>query len=463
MAHSDDNVSHGGLLLEDRPSRRSGPDRPAPHTDRWWLVDAPARTPHSRRGPAHHPSRGQTHSDGLPLGHLFEPVTPVNGFTWPDRAHLQDDEDFGSAVRPAAPVARALPQQTPHRTPPNGWSVGAPAVRDAAPAQRGAPALPRRRDVRNGRVAPPPPVISTPRRGIPLGLVAEPDTTFLPRFNEGTSPQGIALAPEPYTIDLSANPLPRRRDVRRAEQGDRSRRSQREARKSVLTDATKGRTGTTVARGAVLTGLVAVGVVTIGGQHLELSKLTPTGTPDATAELTLPSTAPQVAAAPAYEIYLDTQDTAWQAGPDARVAISEGLSKVKAKQVAAKKAAAKKAAEKAAAEARVAAKAEAMRNAQRNPRAIGRIMAAERGWTGAQWTALDKLWTRESQWKWNADNPSSSAYGIPQALPGRRMAANGSDWATNPVTQIAWGLDYIAGRYGNPVNAWAHSQRTGWY
>jgi hypothetical protein len=455
MAHSDDNVSHGGLLLEDRPSRRPGPNRPAPHTDRWWLVDAPARSQHTRRGPAHHPSRSQTHSDGLPLGHLFEPVTPVNGFTWPDRAHLEDDDAFGSA----APVARAFPQQTPHRTPPNGWSVGEASPRAGVQSRTAAP-LPRRRDVRNGRVAPPPPVISTPSRGIALGLGAERDTTFLPRFNEMPSGEpGTQLAAEPYTLDLSVNPLPKRRDVRRAEQGDRARRAQREARKSALADATKARAGTAVARGAVLTGLVAVGVVTIGGQHLELS----TVTPDATAELALPSAAPEVAAAPAYEIYLEGQETTWQAGADAKAAIAAGLSEVKAKQVAAKKAAAKRAAEKAAAEARAAAKAEAMRNAQRNPRAIGRIMAAERGWTGRQWTCLNKLWTRESQWKWNADNPTSSAYGIPQALPGRRMAANGSDWATNPVTQIAWGLDYIAGRYGSPCNAWAHSERVGWY
>jgi hypothetical protein len=70
---------------------------------------------------------------------------------------------------------------------------------------------------------------------------------------------------------------------------------------------------------------------------------------------------------------------------------------------------------------------------------------------------------RESGWRWNADNPNSSAYGIPQALPGSKMAAAGADWRTNPATQIRWGLSYIAGRYGTPIQALAHSNAKGWY
>ena len=96
-------------------------------------------------------------------------------------------------------------------------------------------------------------------------------------------------------------------------------------------------------------------------------------------------------------------------------------------------------------------------------RSIGQTMAAARGWTGANWVALNNLWTKESGWSVSADNPSSSAFGIPQALPGSKMASHGADWRTNPATQIAWGLDYIAGRYGNPLAAWAHSQRFNWY
>ena len=70
---------------------------------------------------------------------------------------------------------------------------------------------------------------------------------------------------------------------------------------------------------------------------------------------------------------------------------------------------------------------------------------------------------RESGWNPFADNPTSSAYGIPQALPGSKMASAGADWATNPVTQIRWGLGYIRDRYGSPCGAWAHSEANGWY
>ena len=106
---------------------------------------------------------------------------------------------------------------------------------------------------------------------------------------------------------------------------------------------------------------------------------------------------------------------------------------------------------------------EAMRNAQRDPKSVARLLVADRGWSSTQFTCLDKLWTRESKWNYRAYNPSSGAYGIPQALPGSKMATEGSDWRTNPVTQIKWGLNYIADRYGTPCGAWAHSQATGWY
>lgn len=94
---------------------------------------------------------------------------------------------------------------------------------------------------------------------------------------------------------------------------------------------------------------------------------------------------------------------------------------------------------------------------------LGRRMAAAMGWTGPQWQALKNLWTRESGWSTTADNPTSDAYGIPQSLPGSKMASEGADWRTNPATQIKWGLKYIRGRYGNPAGAWAHSQSVGWY
>ncbi|MFE7407956.1 G5 domain-containing protein [Isoptericola sp. NPDC057559] len=96
-------------------------------------------------------------------------------------------------------------------------------------------------------------------------------------------------------------------------------------------------------------------------------------------------------------------------------------------------------------------------------RSIGQQMAAARGWSGSQWTCLESLWTKESGWNASAANPSSGAFGIPQSLPGSKMASAGADWRTNPATQIEWGLGYIADVYGTPCGAWGHSQSVGWY
>lgn len=95
--------------------------------------------------------------------------------------------------------------------------------------------------------------------------------------------------------------------------------------------------------------------------------------------------------------------------------------------------------------------------------AIARQMVLSRGWGEGQYSCLYSLWQRESNWNVYAQNRSSGAYGIPQALPGTKMATHGSDWQTNPATQISWGLDYIAGRYGTPCGAWGHSEQVGWY
>jgi hypothetical protein len=108
-------------------------------------------------------------------------------------------------------------------------------------------------------------------------------------------------------------------------------------------------------------------------------------------------------------------------------------------------------------------RARVLRDAQRDPRSVGRLLAAERGWGADQFSCLNLLWNRESQWNYQAQNPTSSAYGIPQALPGSKMQEVGSDWRTNPVTQIKWGLGYIADRYGTPCGAWGHSESVGWY
>ena len=91
------------------------------------------------------------------------------------------------------------------------------------------------------------------------------------------------------------------------------------------------------------------------------------------------------------------------------------------------------------------------------------LVINEYGWTEEDFTCLVKLWNRESNWNPNAHNSSSGAHGIPQSLPASKMASEGDDYYTNGETQIRWGLKYIANRYGDPTNAWAHSQSTGWY
>ena len=84
------------------------------------------------------------------------------------------------------------------------------------------------------------------------------------------------------------------------------------------------------------------------------------------------------------------------------------------------------------------------------------------GFSTDQWGCLDSLWEEESSWRYNAENPSG-AYGIPQALPGSKMASAGPDWQTDPTTQIKWGLGYIQSVYGTPCVAWAHEEADGWY
>jgi hypothetical protein len=96
-------------------------------------------------------------------------------------------------------------------------------------------------------------------------------------------------------------------------------------------------------------------------------------------------------------------------------------------------------------------------------REIGCAVLLSKGFGLNQMPCLDKLWKKESGWNHLAENPSSKAYGIPQALPGRKMASAGRDWRSNPATQIKWGLGYIKGRYGSPCEAWSHSRRVGWY
>ncbi len=99
-----------------------------------------------------------------------------------------------------------------------------------------------------------------------------------------------------------------------------------------------------------------------------------------------------------------------------------------------------------------------------DPREIARqIMQNKYGWGADQYACYNAIIMRESKWDPYADNPYSSAYGIPQALPGSKMASFGADWRTNPVTQIRWGLDYVDQRYGTPCSAWGFKRAHGWY
>ena len=102
-------------------------------------------------------------------------------------------------------------------------------------------------------------------------------------------------------------------------------------------------------------------------------------------------------------------------------------------------------------------------NAYSGNRQIGCTLTLQAGFSLQDVACIVSLFNRESGWNPKAKNPSSGAYGIPQASPGSKMAAFGSDWQTNPVTQIKWGLSYIKGRYKTPCGAWSHSQSSGWY
>ena len=85
------------------------------------------------------------------------------------------------------------------------------------------------------------------------------------------------------------------------------------------------------------------------------------------------------------------------------------------------------------------------------------------GWSFSQFSCLDPLWAQESGWSVTAQNPSSGAYGIPQALPGSKMTSAGADWETDAATQIRWGLTYIQRLNGSPCGAWDHEEADGWY
>jgi hypothetical protein len=98
-----------------------------------------------------------------------------------------------------------------------------------------------------------------------------------------------------------------------------------------------------------------------------------------------------------------------------------------------------------------------------DPQGIAAALLPQYGFSSSQMSCLVPLWMGESGWRVSAENTSSGAYGIPQSLPGSKMATAGADWQTNPATQIEWGLGYIRDRYGSPCGAWSFKQSHGWY
>jgi hypothetical protein len=98
-----------------------------------------------------------------------------------------------------------------------------------------------------------------------------------------------------------------------------------------------------------------------------------------------------------------------------------------------------------------------------NPREIAMRMLPDYGWDASSFSCLDELWVGESNWDVHAENPTSGAYGIPQALPASKMASAGTDWETNAATQIEWGLGYIRDVYGDPCSANSFKQANNWY
>jgi hypothetical protein len=202
-------------------------------------------------------------------------------------------------------------------------------------------------------------------------------------------------------------------------------------------------------RTSVLPALTGTAVVSVALAGVVSLPLTPLASLTARAE-------PAAGVAPLTPTTADAAaDTVAGARADAGVAAEHAR-----REAAARAEAERVAAEQRAAEERAAA--ERASRAARDPRSLARALLADRG-QADQFGCLDKLWQKESGWRHTAENPRSGAYGIPQSLPASKMAAAGPDWRTNPATQIAWGLQYIADAYGSPCAAWRHSQAVNWY
>lgn len=192
------------------------------------------------------------------------------------------------------------------------------------------------------------------------------------------------------------------------------------------------------------------------------------------AQQTAQAKAQAEAAAKAAAAKAAAQKAAAQKAAQQAAAAKAAAARAAAARAAAQKAAAQKAAAQRAAAAKAAAAA-AKKKSTTSYSGGGHLSPSEAqtlargmmrdlyGWSGSQYQCLVTMWNHESGWEWYATNSSSGAYGIPQALPGSKMASAGPDWRNNAATQIRWGLGYIAGRYGTPCGAWSYWQRHHWY
>jgi hypothetical protein len=166
------------------------------------------------------------------------------------------------------------------------------------------------------------------------------------------------------------------------------------------------------------------------------------------------------------------ESAAAKAAAQKAAAAKAAAAKAAAAKAAAAKAAAQQAAQQQAAQQQAAQQQAAQQSTAQQPAAsapsgspqqIAEQMLSQFGWSSGQFSCLQPLWALESGWNIYASNPGSGAYGIPQALPGSKMASAGPDWQSDAATQIRWGLTYIQGTYGSPCAAWSHEEADGWY
>jgi hypothetical protein len=379
---------------------------------------------------------------------------------------------FGRALRPTEPRARVTtPQQRAQDPDTNPSGILLPRYGAAFPADQATPprgvALPV--TPRSAAVLPPPttgplPVVEPaaerddepspfPPGFVPPTVPKDPNTGAIARVvNTAATGLPVTLSPDPAAWTLDTDAAPRRTGRRRGEANAPAPARQKKKSPKVL------RTGTLVpGKGTAGAARLLVLALVVGFEGLAVTSLARTAQtePEPHEQLgIIPESAAVLAeadgrqhAAVAAQAESNTLAVAHDKSGSAKV--TAALNQVQAAQDRARRAAERREA--------------ILQNAREDPRSVARLMLADRGWGSSQFSCLNSLWNKESRWNYQAQNPSSGAYGIPQALPGSKMASVAPDWRTNPITQIEWGLDYIAGRYGTPCAAWGHSQSVGWY